>query len=278
MEDKLRMQKSKSMQGMSRNKLIATVSLVIILITTMTSNQLSIYASPTTEDDGYTYPDDASDEEKEEIDEQEQEAWEDAGRPGEQDNDNDNDGANPYCDNVPDNYQGTCHDRQDTDDITGLDPCNDGTQRADYRDCPDASDDDDNSKTTTIPLPSSTVVPLQAVNESRWYNNCLSGGEGRGSVLDFDTSSYETCGDNADGDKAYYDGFVKGCMGIDSANTKELCEAYVAGCLRATSVDNSETCYVADDTSSSAWKLVMTVPIDCEVWSADFKTRLPDRC
>ena len=28
----------------------------------------------------------------------------------------DNDGANPYCDKVADNYQGTCHDRYDTDE------------------------------------------------------------------------------------------------------------------------------------------------------------------
>lgn len=126
------------------------------------------------------------------------------------------------------------------------------------------------------------TIGNNGINETRWYNNCFSGGEGRGSVLDFDTSSYETCGDNADGDKAYYDGFVKGCMDIediDSANTKELCEAYVAGCLRATSVDNSETCYVADGTSSSAWKLVMTVPgwLDCETWSADLAVKLADR-
>ena len=118
------------------------------------------------------------------------------------------------------------------------------------------------------------TIGNNGINETRWYNNCFSGGEGRGSVLDFDTSSYETCGDNADGDKAYYDGFVKGCMeieDIDSANTKELCEAYVIECLRATSVDSSETCYVGDNTSSSAWKLIMTVPgwLDCETWSAD---------
>jgi len=39
---------------MSRNKLIATVSLAVIVITMITSNQLSTYASPTTEDDGWT--------------------------------------------------------------------------------------------------------------------------------------------------------------------------------------------------------------------------------
>lgn len=168
---------------MNRNKLIATVSLAVIVITMMTSNQLSIYASPTTEDDGYTYPDDASEEEKEEIDEQEQEAWEDAGRPGEQDNDKGDDGKpqqtftcsdgstvtgdeecpptgpNPYCDQVPDNYQGTCHDRKDYYDggpNNGLYPCNDGTDKADWRDCKDASTsgkktesrNDDNSNTS----------------------------------------------------------------------------------------------------------------------------------
>jgi hypothetical protein len=122
---------------MSRIKLIATVSLVVIVITMMTSNQLPIYASPTTEDDGYTYPDDASDEEKEEIDEKEQEAWEDAGRPGE-DDDNDDDGPNPYCDKVGPNYQGTCHDRKDYyqgGPNDGLYPCNDGTNMHDWRDC-----------------------------------------------------------------------------------------------------------------------------------------------
>jgi hypothetical protein len=51
------------------------------------------------EDDGYVYPDDATEEEKKEIDEQEREAWEDAGRPGEikdngDDDNDDNDNRN----------------------------------------------------------------------------------------------------------------------------------------------------------------------------------------
>ena len=50
------------------------------------------------EDDGYVYPDDATEEEKKEIDEQEREAWEDAGRPGEikdnSDDDNDDESSN----------------------------------------------------------------------------------------------------------------------------------------------------------------------------------------
>jgi hypothetical protein len=44
----------------------------------------------------------------------------------------------PYCDLVPDDYEGTCHDRKDFDEDTGLYPCNDGTQQADWRDCEDA--------------------------------------------------------------------------------------------------------------------------------------------
>lgn len=44
--------------------------------------------------------------------------------------------------------------------------------------------------------------------------------------------------------------------------------------VSATSVDNSESCYVAVDTSSSAWKLVMTMPMDCDMWSADLDARL----
>jgi hypothetical protein len=157
---------------MSRNKLIATVSLAIIVITMMTSNQLSIYASPTTEDEGYTYPDDASDEEKEEIDEQEQEAYEDAGRPGEPDNDKGDDGnpqqtftcsdestatgdeecpptgPNPYCDKVGPDYRGICHDRKDYyhgGPNDGLYPCNDGTNMHDWRDCKDATKKDTSS-------------------------------------------------------------------------------------------------------------------------------------
>lgn len=72
-------------------KVIVTISLAFVVLSIMAPSQL--FGSPITEDDGYTYPDDATEEEKEEIDEQEQEAWEDAGRPGEMD-DSDNDDDN----------------------------------------------------------------------------------------------------------------------------------------------------------------------------------------
>jgi hypothetical protein len=85
------MKKSKSMQGMSRNKLIATVSLAVIVITMMasTSTAVLVYSTPTTEDEGWVEGDyEGSLEEQEE---QAQEDWEDAGRPGDEDNGDDND-------------------------------------------------------------------------------------------------------------------------------------------------------------------------------------------
>jgi hypothetical protein len=51
---------------------------------------------------------------------------------------------NPYCDKVSDEYMrngGTCYDRYDTSDDTGLASCNDGSQREDPEDCPDATED-----------------------------------------------------------------------------------------------------------------------------------------
>jgi hypothetical protein len=178
-------------------------------------------------------------------------------------------GPNPYCDKVGPDYRGSCHDRKDYSDVTGLYTCNDGTHKTDWRGCKDATENrddnsDDNSKTTSTPLPYSTVVPgpvqNSAVNESRWYSGCGGGGKQDGGFLQFNTMTYEDCGNNADGDKAYYDGFVEGCMGIDDTNTKELCQAFIVGCLRAQSVDSSESCDVAVDTSSAEWKLVMTQP------------------
>jgi hypothetical protein len=53
--------------------------------------------------------------------------------------------ANPYCDKVSDEYMesgGACHDRRDYYDggvNDGLFPCNDGSARTDWEDCPDVS-------------------------------------------------------------------------------------------------------------------------------------------
>lgn len=47
----------------------------------------------------------------------------------------------PYCDTPEGDAAETCHDRDDYDEDTGLYPCNDGSQKSDPDDCPDASKD-----------------------------------------------------------------------------------------------------------------------------------------
>ena len=80
--------------------MIKLLPIVVFALLLSFSAPLSVYA--TSQDDGYVYPDDATEEEKEEIDEREQEAWENAGRPGNNDVSNDDnsydDDPNPYCD------------------------------------------------------------------------------------------------------------------------------------------------------------------------------------
>ena len=47
----------------------------------------------------------------------------------------------PYCDTIKLSGQDVaCHDRRDVDELTGLYPCNDGTQQADWKNCADASE------------------------------------------------------------------------------------------------------------------------------------------
>ena len=50
-------------------------------------------------------------------------------------------------------------------------------------------------------LPPPQIYPM--------YNNCEGGGKQAGGGLQFDTFAYENCEIHANGDKAYYDGFVK---------------------------------------------------------------------
>jgi hypothetical protein len=166
---------------MDITKLITTVGLAMTVLTTITSSQLLTYASPTTEDDGWVEGDYEGN--KAEQEEQAQEDWEDAGRPGDDNdddssNDNDNDseesqqiftcsdgstvtgdeecppiGPNPYCDTERGKAAPVCHDRLDYDQETGLYPCNDGTQKVDWRDCKDASGFSNNRDTSSSNIP-----------------------------------------------------------------------------------------------------------------------------
>jgi hypothetical protein len=54
--------------------------------------------------------------------------------------------GNPYCDLVPEDYKGSCHDRKDWGEETGLYPCRDGSNVKDWRDCKDAGKHPDEKK------------------------------------------------------------------------------------------------------------------------------------
>lgn len=236
--------------------------IAVMAITMITSNQLSIYASPITEDDGYTYPDDASEEEKEEIDEREQEAWEDAGRPGEIDDDDNSDngdneqiftcsdgstvtedeecpstGPNPYCDTEKGKAAPVCHDRKDYDQDTGLYPCNDGTNKVDWRDCKDATEknvnnDDDDDSTKTF---QTTMTTSNSAEES----SCRLDGSADGIQQAFDSIKYQACGLYTNGQKAYSDGFITGCTQV--GNTQLICQALVDSSILNAEIQPTQT-------------------------------------
>ena len=105
------------------------------ILLNMTTNIMT-NSSRRTVDDGYTYPENATDEEKAAIDAQEFKAWVEAGTPGEKVT-----AANPNCDllSTEERSNTICHDRKDASDITGLYTCNDGTHKKDWRVCKDVS-------------------------------------------------------------------------------------------------------------------------------------------
>jgi hypothetical protein len=108
---------------MNRSKLVATASLAIALLTMIAPIQISTYASPTTEDEGWVEGDyEGSFEEQEE---QAQEDWEDAGRPGEIDDDNDeNDNENDNDNSDDDNSNDDNSDNNNGDELL---ECEDGS-------------------------------------------------------------------------------------------------------------------------------------------------------
>ena len=57
----------------------------------------------------------------------------------------------PYCD-TPAGKDGSCFDRKDFDQKTGLYPCNDGTQKKDPKDCKDAKPQPISSQCPTFPV------------------------------------------------------------------------------------------------------------------------------
>src|SRR5688500_7683181 len=78
------------------NSLITLILLLVAVFSVATSSLFFLFASASTEDDGWVEGDyEGSLEEQEE---QAQEDWEDAGRPGEDENEGDNENQIPNCD------------------------------------------------------------------------------------------------------------------------------------------------------------------------------------
>jgi hypothetical protein len=156
--------------------------------------------------------------------------------------------SNPYCDKVGPDYRGSCHDRKDYSDITGLYSCNDGTQKTDWRDCKDATEkrDDNNNngktkivhKTTVIQRPTATATANSDSNAAD-VSNCKLDGSANGIQQKFDTPKYLACGLYADGQKAYSDGFVVGCTQI--GNTQLVCQALVDSSILNTKTQPTQT-------------------------------------
>jgi hypothetical protein len=225
---------------MSIIKLTATISLALAVITMVTSNQISIYASPTTEDDGWTEDEVDNDEDVEDMydgspwefedgnDEEEStdkltNNGDDDDDGDDDDNDNDDDGPNPYCDTDKGKAAKVCHDRKDYDEDTGLYPCNDGTNKVDWRNCKDATEKNDNNNDDSTKSIQTTMTTSNSVEEA----SCRLDGSADGIQQKFNQVRYQACGLYTYADKAYYDGFVAGCMNV--GNTKLICETVANG-------------------------------------------------
>ncbi|MGH9976748.1 MAG: hypothetical protein ACRD8Z_13080, partial [Nitrososphaeraceae archaeon] len=132
---------------MSRNKLLVTVGLAVVVITMMTSNTISVYS--TVEDDGWVEGDDDS---QGEISNQEE---------------------------LEEAYEGS----QWEDDI-GPNEFEEATNSG-------GGGGDDTPVIANTPA---LTKQNTAVNETRWYNDCIGEGKQDGGGLQFNTFSYQTCG------------------------------------------------------------------------------------
>lgn len=74
-----------------------------------------------------------------------------------------------------------------------------------------------------LPIYAQTVEDKEGWNES-----CRDAGFEDGRNEPFNDATYDHCGDEATGDKAYLDGFVDGCMSVEG-NTRDVCESATNG-------------------------------------------------
>ena len=57
-----------------------------------------------------------------------------------------------------------------------------------------------------------------------WIDSCYDSGYRDGQNGPFGEGTYDHCGDQTGGDRAYYDGFIDGCMSVEG-NTRDVCES-----------------------------------------------------
>jgi hypothetical protein len=57
-----------------------------------------------------------------------------------------------------------------------------------------------------------------------WNDSCYDSGYRDGQNGPFSEGTYDHCGDQTEGDKAYYDGFIDGCISVEG-NTRDVCES-----------------------------------------------------
>jgi hypothetical protein len=107
----------------------------------------------------------------------------------------------PYCDKLSDELspRPDCHDRKDYSQTTGLYPCNDGTDKERWQDCPDVSGFDYANNNNT--------------------DECANDGFDDGQNNPFNHDRYDECGDD------YYEAFIDGCASVEG-NTEETCERF----------------------------------------------------
>jgi hypothetical protein len=152
----------------------------------------------------------------------------------------------PYCDTPVGKAASSCHDRLDYDDVTGLAPCNDGTQKADYHDCKDATkknNDNSGSNSNLVPaLASEITTPLinATAEEEAMENACSAIGNGdakKYTPLTFTKEMWaNACPWLSGYDQSYVAGFLQGCMqklGITD-DTNDTCLKFVQDTMRKT--------------------------------------------
>ena len=65
-------------------------------------------------------------------------------------------------------------------------------------------------------------------NNGDWNESCKDSGYDDGQNHAFQVGTYDHCGDESGGDRAYYDGFIDGCMSVEG-NTRDVCESATDG-------------------------------------------------